>query len=503
MTTTENTPERTPESAPDSGDQGFLKRATNIAMFGSFANIALGLISAVVISRIYGASILGEFALAYAAIAALSVITTLGEDVALVRLLAVEPPRSVKGSGIALATISASLGVTVVLLPVVAVGTAIYLRDAADVPQAVGPMLALLGGYLLFDKLAWNLDGVLSAYRAAGPLATARILNSLTLTVASAALAVVTHSVWAITFASLIASVVSLGYRLWQARPYLSWRAGRGGFREGWREVPGLYKFGLTVAPGALAIGFQSQGLLWILGALAPIAVVGAFSRAQSIAIRIFDVHYRLAAIIYPSLVKRLHEDRQAGSGLGGFVYDIVATLQRTFVPLFVGLCAAAGASRTGLTFFGEDFLPAEGALAILLVSGGVAALTMVFSQALNALGRTVVVSVGWVLAMLLTIALAVPLSREYGATGAALAYLVGLVAVTVILLVVLVRATPGEWAGYRLGLRGLAVGAAGALAFGVVHEVQAVGGPVVTVALGVVAVAAGAVVLVRRRRSR
>lgn len=459
-----------------------LHRALNVATLGSFANMGIGVISALVISRIYGATILGEYALAYAAVALLPVATSLSEQAALVKLLTVQSPRAERGSGLVLATLTLSYGLTLVIAPIVAAVSALYLAWAADLPNAIAPMLCLVVGYVCLDKLSWNLDGVLSAYRMAGPLAIANVLNSAVTAAVAAMLALAYRSVWSLTIASLASSLIALGYRLFAVRSYLRWRVSRDAYRQGLRELPGIIRFGLRVLPGSLSQSLSSQAALWVLGATTPVAAVGAFSRAQSITIRITDLNYRLAAVIYPSLVRRAEAD----DGGRSFVADVVSSLGRTFAPLLVALCAAAGGSRTILSLFGQDFLKAEGAMAVLLVATGVSTATMIFGEALTALNRPELTSVGFVLGLIGTLAPIIPLSRSYGATGAAIAFLSGTVVSTGFLLGSLFRATRGAWAGHRLTTRTIQLVGACVVAYASVHYVQTVGGALLTIAVGI-----------------
>lgn len=484
------------DGAAASDERRGLHRALNVATIGSFANIGIGVVSALVISRVYGATILGEFALAYAAVALLPVATSLSEQAALVRLLALEPPRSERGSGLALATLTLSYGLTLAIGPLVAVGSAFYLAGPAHLPVAIAPMLCLVAGYVLMDKLSWNLDGVLSAYRVAGSLAIANVLNSAVLASAAVALGSVTRSVWSLTVASLISSAVALAYRLWAVRPFLRWHVGREAYRSGIRKLPDIVRFGVRVLPGSLSLSLTSQSALWVLGTTAPVAAVGAFSRAQSITIKITDLNYRLAAVIYPSLVRRA----QANDGGASFVEDLITSLRRTFAPLLIALCAAAGASKTILALFGRDFLSAQDALSVLLVATGISTASMIFGEALTALERAGLTSVGLVLGLAATLGSIIPLSQSYGATGAAVAFLAGILTSTAFLLIALLRAVPGNWAAHGLVLRGLALGVLSSLTYLFVHKVQSVAGAPVTIAVCIAVV--GVLLLVVRRKS-
>ena len=481
-------------TATEPGDSSKLHRALNVAAIGSVANMAIGVVSALVISRVYGATILGAYALTYIVVALLAQATSLCEQPALVRLLAVEPERGERGSGLVLATMTLSYGLTLLAGPVVAGGTAYYLTHAAHLPDAVAPMVCLVFGFVFMDKLSWNLDGVLSAYRAAGRLAVANLLNSSILATAAIVLALLDKSLWSLTIASLISSAVALAFRLWAVRPYLRWRVPRDAYRAGLRELPGMVRFGLRVLPGSFSQGMTIQSALWVLGATVPVAAVGAFSRAQSITVKIGDLNYRLAAVIYPSLVRRAHID----DGGKSFVADVVTSLGRTFVPLLLVLCGAAGASHTIISLFGADFLSAADSLAILLIATGISTATMIFGEALTALNRPSLTSVGLVIGLLATLAPMVPLSRAYGATGASFAFLAGTVTSTVFLFAALVRSVPGEWVRHRMTMRSVALVAGCALSYALLHWVETFGNVAITAAAGIAFT--GLVLLIRLR---
>ena len=122
----------------------------------------------------------------------------------------------------------------------------------------------------------------------------------------------------------------------------------------------------------------------------------------------------------------------------------------------------------------------------------------MIFGEALTALNRAATTSAGFVLGMIATLAPIVPLSRYYGATGVAVAFLAGIVTSTGFLFTALVLAVPGAWTRHRLLRRGLMLGVGCAAAYLFMNWVQAVAGAPVTIAAGLSF--AVLVLLVRRR---
>jgi O-antigen/teichoic acid export membrane protein len=223
---------------------------------------------------------------------------------------------------------------------------------------------------------------------------------------------------------------------------------------------------------------------------------VGAFSRANSITIRLSDVTYRLAAVIYPSLVR----EREHGSD-ATFAATVVRTFRTTFAPCLLAAAAAAGASHTILLLFGPGFVAAQGALAFLLLAAAIALGDMILAEALTAKDRPHLSSLGGVAGMVAVVATVVPLTKAFGATGAAAAIFLGSFVAFVVHARSLGRLMPGVWAQHHL-VRGLVllVGAS-ASAFAFVFAVQELLGSRAVFGLGALMSAALGVGLVLRRR--
>lgn len=81
-------------------------------------------------------------------------------------------------------------------------------------------------------------------------------------------------------------------------RAHLSWR----GYRAGFQVLPDLLRFGLRATPGQIAQGVSQQAGVWALGMVAPAAVVGAYSRAQTIP-RLQQASMRVTEVLYRTLV--------------------------------------------------------------------------------------------------------------------------------------------------------------------------------------------------------
>ena len=69
--------------------------------------------------------------------------------------------------------------------------------------------------------------------------------------------------------------------------------------------LPDLLRFGLRATPGQLAQGVSQQGGVWAIGIVAPVSVVGAYSRALVIPRSLQQASMRITEVLYPTLVGR------------------------------------------------------------------------------------------------------------------------------------------------------------------------------------------------------
>lgn len=480
---------------PGSAETAALDRGMRWASAGAGANVALGVASALVISRVYPPAVLGQFALAFACVTLLSQLSSLSEQAALVRVLSLEAPRSASGSGVALSTMGMSIVLTTVMAFVVAVAATLYLRHAADGAELVLPALVMLGGYLLIENLSWNLEAVLSAYRAAGALTVARLLQSAVLFAGSVGFAVLQRSVWALVGAYLLAAVTTLLWRAYHTRRYLRLRVPREDLRAGLRQLPSIVRFGLSVLPGSLAQGMTQQLSLWILGATAPVSVVGVYSRAQGITVRISDANYRFAAVMYPSFVRQ-----STLEGDGGLMSGVGRALRGPFTLVAIAMAAGAGAAHSALRLLGPEYVSAEGALSFLLAAAALGLADTIAGEALTARNSPRTASLGSIAGLVVAASIVVPLAGGHGATGAAAALCAGTATSAMVKFGALGRCTAGHWALRRVAWRAAGLAAGCASVFALMRTVQHHFGLPGVTAAGVVALAA---LIPLRRRAR
>jgi O-antigen/teichoic acid export membrane protein len=211
-------------------------------------------------------------------------------------------------------------------------------------------------------------------------------------------------------------------------RPYIRPRLSRAEFRSGLDVLPELLRFGLKATPGTIAQGISQQGGIWALGTVAPIVVVGAYSRALTIPQRLQQASMRITAVLYPTLVGR----HTRGDG-EGFDRALVDSIRYEMIGMLMIAAAIGGASHSVLEIFGPGFGRATTALALLVIYPALAAVTVTQTQALWATNRPGLTSVIAMVRLAATLTLLVLLTPTLGMTGPAIAMLAGYLAVIVL----------------------------------------------------------------------
>lgn len=180
----------------------------------------------------------------------------------------------------------------------------------------------------------------------------------------------------------------------------------------------------MKVVPGQIAAGFSEQAGTWVLGAVAPIGVVGAWSRSFQLAIRMNEAGYRVHEILYPTLVRRFRE-----ADMEGFGRALARMAHYTAVLLLLPASIAGGAAEGVLGIFGDGFEEAAGAFAVLLFVFTLAVVVMAYNDAVIAVGHPKQATYGSLLYTALAIGLLVPGALWAEAIGAAAALAVANVA--------------------------------------------------------------------------
>ena len=383
----------------------------------------LGLVSTVVVARLYGISVIGEFALASAPSATVSYLSTVAERPALIRRLAILQPRDPEVTGLFVAVLAFSTALTAVVTALGTVATVLLFNGPIGQPGLIWPAIATLATYLALSNLGFNIDAILVAFRAGRELFWVRFQQAATFLGFAIAASFVANSVWCLVLATAASVGAALAQRFFWVRPWMRFRVSRAYVKAGFKTLPEIIRFGLKVAPGKLAQGGSVMAGTWVLGFVSSVATVGAWNRAWTLGNRFLQLQSRISEILLPTLV-----ERQASGDDHGFDRALIDSIRYTATIFFLPAAAAGGAAVGVMDLFGPGFDRASGALALVLLVPTLSLMSMLQTQALLAVDRPVITSVLSGMRMLVTIAATIPLTLALGLTGTALGAVIGCV---------------------------------------------------------------------------
>jgi O-antigen/teichoic acid export membrane protein len=416
-------PGRTPTAKRGSYRAGFL--------FGSLSfsfTIGIGFLSTIVTARLYGVDVIGQYALVWAPVAAMWVLSTIKEQQALIKEITGLAPRQPRVSQLFAAVFTFSVGLTVAVAILDAVVCLFVFPGPLDAPQLLAPALVSIAGYVLVTNTGWNIDSIFSAFVAGRQLFWVRLNEAISFIVIATALGFAWRSVWGLVIATIGASLAALIHRAIAVRPFIRARLSREEYRAGLEVLPALLRFGLRAAPGQMAQGISQQGGIWAIGMVAPVAVVGAYSRALVIPRSLQQASMRITEVLYPTLVGRHTE----GDG-HGFDRALIDSIRYEVIVMLMLAAAIGGAAHSVLEIFGPGFTPAVPALILLALFPALASITVTQTQALWAVNRPGLTSVVALIRLTVTIVLLVLLTPAMNMVGPALALLAGFL-VTIVL---------------------------------------------------------------------
>jgi O-antigen/teichoic acid export membrane protein len=451
---------------------------------------AITLISSVVSARLYGIEAIGEFALASAPVALVWFLSTVREQPALIRRLATLPPRDGRVTALFLAVLLFSTALTVLATVLVAVGTYFLLHGPIDHPDLFAPALVGLAGYAFLTNLSWNLDAVLVSFRAGRELFAVRLNQALSYLALVVILSFVDDSVWGLVVAMAASWLPPTLHRLWLVRRWMPARVTRPELREGMRALPEMIRFGLKVTPGGIAQGISDELGTWVLGAIGPIAAVGAYNRAWSLSRRFSELNTRLSEILLPTLV-----ERRSRADTTGFDRALVDSLRYAVTLLLLPAAVGGGAAVGVMSVFGPGFDEASKALVLLLLVPVGTSAVSVLLQAQLALDRPGVSALCFLVRLVVTGPACVILAKSSGVTGAAAGMVIGVAAQVTIQLIVIRMALSSPlralWPLRQVVVTVIAYGAGFGAARGIDVTVEGYGGLVAALVAGTLAYAA------------
>ena len=272
---------------------------------GFLVATALGVVSMIVTSRLYGVRVIGEFALVSAPVSALWILSTVKEQQALIKEITGLRPGQPRVTQLFAAVFTFSTVLTALIAALAAVGSWWVFRGPLHAPDLVAPALVNIAGFALVTNTGWNIDSIFAAFVAGPQIFWVRLHEVMSFIAIAAVAGLVWHSVWGLVIATIGGSLTALAHRAVSVRPFVRLRLNMAEYRSGLRVLPDLLRFGLKATPGQIAQGVSQQGGVWALGTVAPVALVGAYSRAQMVPQRLQQASMRMSEVLYPTLVGR------------------------------------------------------------------------------------------------------------------------------------------------------------------------------------------------------
>jgi O-antigen/teichoic acid export membrane protein len=416
----------TSEHADPSHDGAALTRASYRSgfLFGTFSFLfvaAVGVVSTILTSRLYGVRIIGSFALVSAPVGVLWILSSVKEQQALIREITGLPARHPRVAQLFAVVFTFSSVLTTIVALLDAVFCWFVFRGPINAPGLLWPAFANIAGYTIVTNTGWNIDSILSAFVAGRQIFWVRVHEVLSFVLIAMAVGFAWRSVWGLVIATIGASSTSLVHRMIVVRSFVRARLSWPDYVAGFRVLPDLLRFGLKAAPGQIAQGVSQQAGVWALGMVAPATLIGAYSRAQTIPQRLQQASMRVTEVLYPTLV-----GRHTGGDGHGFDRALIDSIRYETTGMLLVAAAIGGAAHSVLKLFGPGFSRATGALALLVLFPALASVTVNQTQALWATSRPGRTSLIAITRLAVTIALLATLTPVLGLLGPAISLLAG-----------------------------------------------------------------------------
>ncbi len=415
-------PERASTAKRGSYRAGFLFGTLSFSL-----TVGIGFLSTIVTARLYGIDVIGQFALVWAPVAAMWVLSTIKEQQALIKEITGLSPREPRVTQLFAVVFTFSVALTVAVAALDALVCLFVFPGPLDAPELLAPALVSIAGYTIVTNTGWNIDSIFSAFVAGRQLFWVRLNEAISFIVIATAVGLAWQSVWGLVIATIGASLAALLHRLVAVRPFIRARLSRSEYRAGLNVLPALLRFGLKAAPGQMAQGISQQGGIWAIGMVAPVAVVGAYSRALVIPRSLQQASLRITEVLYPTLVGRHTE----GDG-HGFDRAMIDSIRYEVIGMLLLGAAIGGAAHSVLGIFGPGFGRAAPALALLALYPALSSISVTQTQALWAVDRPGLTSVIALVRLAVTVALLIALTPILEIAGPALALLASYLVVIV-----------------------------------------------------------------------
>jgi O-antigen/teichoic acid export membrane protein len=406
----------------DRSEQERFAHGLRYSVYDTGSSLVLGLASAIITARVFGAEVIGAFALAALLTGSLHLVSNLREQGGLVRELTRHARGGPEPPALLWVTLALSAAITVVVLAPFAAASVWVLTDVFDRPELVLPFAVLAAGYLLLDNTSFNFDAPLVAYRDGRSLWLARMAMSVAMIAGALACAAFGEQrIGGLVACTLASSAAGLAVRTAAVRRLTGLRTGRRELRWARGQLRKIISFGVRAAPvnfTEAAIGYADTA---ILGANASLATIGAYNRAYGLYQRAASLPVSLSRLYFPTMSALHHRGDQAAMAR---VHRLSTRyLALVLAPASTWLAASAPAV---LALFGPGFDAAATALSILTAVVVLDCWSRPAGGVLWAADRPGIVSFVFGGVALLNVGLCLLLIPAHGLTGAALANLGG-----------------------------------------------------------------------------
>lgn len=410
-----------PGKSPRQPDRGSYQAGFAFGTVGFIVVALLGAVSTIVTARLYGVRVIGQYALVMAPAAALWVLSNVKEQAALIKEVTGLRPREPRVTQLFAAVFTFSVALTAFVAALTMGVCWFVFRGPLHAPELIAPTYATIAGYVVVTNTGWNIDSIFSAFIAGRQIFWVRLHEVTSFIVIAAVANAFWPSVWGLVVATTGAPLTTLVHRAILVRDFVRLRLSREEYRRGLRSLPELLRFGMRATPGQIAQSASQQGGVWALGIVAPIAVVGAYSRALTIPQRLQQASLRITEVLYPTLVGR----HTQGDG-HGFDRALIDSIRYEVIGMLLIAAAIGGAARSVLDVFGAGFNRATAALVLLALFPALASITVTQTQALWAIDRPGRSSLIAFARLFVTIVLLTAFTASLGVVGPAIALLGG-----------------------------------------------------------------------------
>lgn len=387
--------------------------------FGCTVTIAV--ISSIISARIYGVTVMGQFALVSAPAAMIWFLSNAGEQTAAVRMFVDLPHRHPRITGIWVVVYCFSMALTSAVGLLVLVAAYFLLHGPLNHPGLFPPAAVNTLGTILVSNTAWNLETPLMAFMAARELFWIRVVQPSTFVLIAIVLSFTNLGVWSLVIATVGSWGVSLLQRTRLIRPFLSFRPTRADVRAGARELPQMLSFGIRIVPGNLATGVSYEIGVWILGLNRSVDIVGAYSRAWSVIRRFTEANWRVSEMLFPSLISRY----RAGD-TEGFSRAALDTMRYVLMIALLPAAIGGGGAKSVMDIFGPGFVEGAGAFSILLLAPALSMIQTIQESVLLSRDRPSAVSAASFAQLVVTVVGTISLTPPLGIVGPAIGVIGG-----------------------------------------------------------------------------